>query len=90
MYRFTGFLSALALLGLLAGCASHLSKTSPDESDIKDAESDMHESKLDYESCLRDQEEEVEIDCEIFKEIYEEDRETYEYLIKLKKAKAGR
>lgn len=90
MHRLIGFLWGFALLGLLAGCAAHPVRTTPDNSDIEEAQSDMDDSKRDYESCLQDREDEVEIDCEVFKEIYEEDREAYEALLKLNKTGARR
>lgn len=81
MYRAILFLAAL---GLLAGCAANPAQPFTADDEVEEARSDMEESKRDYELCLHDQEEEVDIDCEVFKEIYEEDREAYENLLKLR------
>jgi len=46
----------------------------------------MAESKQEYELCLHDQEEEIDVDCEVFRDIYEEDREAYDILAARRKS----
>ena len=76
---------ALALTAALAGCGTSPNRTLSDD-DIEEAANDMEESKLDYEDCLRQQEEEEDVSCDEWKQIYEEDRDAYEFLVKQKKA----
>jgi uncharacterized lipoprotein len=82
---------ALTVVGMLAGCGTDpgktLSRQFSDDPDVEEAANDMEESKLDYENCLKDQEEEITISCDQWKEIYEEDRDAYERILKEKSAK---
>lgn len=79
---------ALFIAALLTGCGTHPARPLIDEADLQDAADDMEESRLDYESCLKDQEDEPDIYCDDWKEIYEDDRDAYELLIKQKKAQS--
>jgi hypothetical protein len=82
-------LGALLAAALLTGCGSHPAKPLIDAADIQDAAEDMEESRLDYQGCLKDQEDEPDINCDEWKEIYEDDQDAYEWLIKRKKAQGG-
>lgn len=82
-------LGALFAAALLAGCGSHPARPLIDAADIQGAAEDMEESRLDYQGCLKDQEDEPEINCDIWKEIYEDDQDAYELLVQRKKAQGG-
>jgi hypothetical protein len=69
-----------AVLCLAAGCSSAPSTPGMDP-DVEEALSDMQDSKREYEICVHDQEEEPELPCDTFKEIYEEDKDAYERLL---------
>ena len=78
---------AFALTLTLLGCGTHPNRAvSEEDAEIEEAANDMEESKLDYENCLRQQEEEN-VSCDEWKEIYEEDRAAYELLLKQKGAR---
>ncbi len=85
-------LGALALATLLAGCQTAPSKTAPPgqvvaDPEIDEAANELEESKSDYESCVREQEDDRGLDCDVAKEMYEEDQEAYDDLLRKKKAK---
>lgn len=79
---------AMVVAGFLTGCGTGPSKAlGGDDPDIEEALNDMEESKAEFEGCLRDQDEYDELDCEPFKEMYEEDREAYQQLLKSRQAR---
>lgn len=80
-------LGAVILAAILSACATtpadhkaHL------DADIEEAANDMEDSKRDYEDCLREQEEDEEWSCDEFKDMYEEDQQAYERLLRKKAA----
>ncbi|BBL76252.1 hypothetical protein [Methylomagnum ishizawai] len=86
-------LGTLALAAWLAACqtapdkaAAHGHGTANVDPDLDEASNDLEESKSDYEACLREQEDDAELDCEASKEMYEEDQAAYDALLKKKKA----
>lgn len=84
-------LSAFALAALLAACQTPPTKTTAHgqagsvDPELDEANNDLEESKRDYEYCLREQEDDRALDCEASKEMYEEDQEAYDDLLKKKK-----
>lgn len=79
---------AVVIAAFLTGCGTAPVKpVGEDDPDLDEAMSDMEESKAEYQACLRDQDEYDEMDCEPFKEMYEEDREAYEQMAKAKNAR---
>ena len=84
-------LFSLVLAALLAGCGSAPGKAATGQSgedpEVEEARSDMEDSRAEYEGCLRDQDEYDDLDCDLFKEIYEEDREAYERVRKAAQAR---
>lgn len=79
---------ALAMAGFLNGCGTtNPAKAAGDEdSEVEEARIDMEDSKAEYEACLRDQDEYEDLDCEPFKEMYDEDHEAYRQILEAKKA----
>ncbi|MGZ8219640.1 hypothetical protein [Methylomagnum sp.] len=82
-------LGMLLSAALLTGCVSRLASSLSGDPDIQDAADDMEESRLDYESCLKDQEDEFGLNCDDWKDIYEDDQDAYERLVKRQQAQRG-
>lgn len=73
---------------VLTGCGTtQPAKFLDDDPDLEEAADDVKESKLDYETCLKDQEDGAEVDCDYWKDMYEEDQLAYDQLLKARKAK---
>lgn len=89
-------LGAMALAILLAGCQSAPQKkpapapVAAVDPEVEEAAEDVEASKADYEGCLRDQEDDRDLNCEAAKEMYEEDQQAYDAILIRKKARASR
>jgi len=84
--------AALALAVFLAGCQTAPSNVPPKpaqsalDPEIEEASADLEESKSDYDSCVRAQDDDPEINCEMVKEMYDEDQAAYDDLLRRRKA----
>jgi hypothetical protein len=76
---------AIAVAAALTGCGTTPSGRVTGDPDIDEAANDVEESKSDYEACTREQEEDKELSCEEFKEMYEEDLQAYNDILVKKK-----
>jgi hypothetical protein len=76
----------IAITIALSACASDFGRAFLIGSDLEEAAADLEDSKFDYETCVREQEEE-DNSCDPWKDLYEEDRAAYERLLKQQKSK---